>query len=154
MTPMLDAITTALEAIITALAIWGARRIVMALDDRNSLDAMGKAQQTVLGAAKTAAGIIQTKLDQGVLKISEIGVENPAIIAEAKAALARVPDAVALTDKSRASMAETVVGLVDTSAKAIATELMPGLAPLVPLAADALPVPAFLRSAASVPPLP
>lgn len=90
-------------------------RAMAAFEKRTGVQISAAQQATVLGAATTAAGILQTKLDQGVLQIGHISVNDPAVVAEAIAAIARVPDAAEATEKSTVSMAETIVGLVDTT---------------------------------------
>jgi hypothetical protein len=115
--PILQSIAAGIGVIITALIGIYVPRLIASLETQTGIQLTAQQQATVLGAATTAAGILQTQLDQGVLKLEHITVDNPAIVAQAAAAVARVPAAAAALDKSVPSMAATIVGLVDTSPK-------------------------------------
>jgi hypothetical protein len=95
-------------------------------------------QATVLQAAQTARGILETKLDQGIVHIGQIAFTDPAVVEQANAAIARVPDAAARLGKSVHSLAEIIVGLVDTQSRtapkvvAPAPPVVVSSAPVVP----------------------
>ncbi len=99
-------------------------KAIAAFERRTGIQLTAQQQATVMGAAATGAGIIQTMLDQGRMKLEHVTVDNPTVRAEAAAAINRVPNAAAALDKSVPSMAATIVGLVDTTPKP---------APVIPL---------------------
>lgn len=72
-------------------------------------------RQTVLGAAQTTAGLIETELDKGVMKVAHVDIQNPAIRAMASEALDAVPKAAAAMNMSVDGMAKIIVGAVDTA---------------------------------------
>jgi hypothetical protein len=129
--PIIQAVLTGIALLITTLIGIYVPRAIAAVEARTGIQVSAQMQATVMQAATTAAGILQTKLDQGVLKITHINVTDPTVAAEAVAALARVPDAAAAMNKSLPSMIETIVGLVDTAPKP--TVLLTAAPPLVPL---------------------
>jgi hypothetical protein len=115
--PIIQAIIAAIALAMTTLVGIYVPKAIAAFTTRTGIQLTDQQRATVMGAATTAAGIIRTQLDQGVLKLEHITVDNPAVLAQAQAAIARVPDAAAALSKSVPSMAETIVGLVDTSPK-------------------------------------
>jgi hypothetical protein len=90
-------------------------RAISAFETKTKVELSADQKATIIGAAMTAKGIIETKLDQGVMHLSQISTTNPEVVAQAQAAIARVPDTAAAAKKSVSSMAETIVGLIDTS---------------------------------------
>jgi hypothetical protein len=118
---LLELFAPVLQAVVAAAftGLFGlfAPRALAVAEARTGIKLTEQQRQTLLGAAQTAAGILQTKLDQGVLNIGRINTTDPAVLNEASAAIARVPVAAAALQKSVSSMAETIVGMVDTAAK-------------------------------------
>jgi hypothetical protein len=130
--PIIQAIIAGIGVAITALIGIYVPRAITALDKWIGLQLTAQQQAAVMQAATTAAGILQTKLDQGVVRIAHIDVNDPAVVNEAQAALARVPQAAAALDKTVPSMAATIVGLVDTSPKPAAVTPLGPPAPTIP----------------------
>lgn len=85
-----------------------------ALQRRTGLALTDQQRATVLGAVQTAAGSIETLLDQGVLTHAHINVANDQIRAEAQAAISAVPDAAASLGMTVDGVARMIVGKVDT----------------------------------------
>ncbi len=115
--PIIQAITAGIALVITGLIGIYVPKAIAAFERRTGVQVTAQQQATILGAATTAAGILQTKLDQGLLQIAHIAVDDPAVVSQATQAIARVPQAAAALDKSVPSMAATIVGLVDTTPK-------------------------------------
>lgn len=113
--PIIQAFVAAIGLAITTLVGIFVPKALAAFQERTGIQLSAQQQATVMAAAQTAAGILQTKLDQGALKIEHIDVGNSAVLEQARAALARVPVAAAAMNKTLPSMAETIVGLVDTT---------------------------------------
>lgn len=130
--PIIQSVTAGIALALTSVIGIFVPKAIAAFEARTGIELTAQQQATVMGAATTAAGIIQTKLDQGVLNLADVHAGNPTIITEALAAIARVPDAAAAMNKSAPSMAETIVGLVDTSPK-------PGVVSVVPTAVQQRP---------------
>lgn len=94
---------------------------IMAYQRRTNVQITDQRRAAIMGAFTTAAGIIQTKLDQGLLKVSDITASNPTIMAESTAALERVPVAAAAEKTTPYAGAAIIVGRVDTSQKELLT---------------------------------
>lgn len=132
-TPIFQAIIAALGTIITALAAIYVPRAIAAFERRTGVQVTDQQRAAIYHAIETGAGMLQTQLDQGRLKIGDITPNSPAVVDAAKAALARVPDSAAAQAVSVASAAAILVGRVDTSPLAPVVVLPPGavLAPVV-----------------------
>lgn len=129
--PIIQSIIAGIALLMTGLIGIYVPKAIAAFERRTGVQVTAQQQATVMGAATTAAGILQTQLDQGLIKLEHIAVDNPDVLAQAAAAVARVPVAAAALDKSVPSMAATIVGLVDTSpTKASPLYVAPGASPL------------------------
>ena len=113
--PILQAVMAVIASVITGLIAIFVPRAIAAIEARTKVQITDQERQAVFAALQTAAGIIKTKLDQGVLKIGDITPGNPAVVAQAQAALARVPDSAAAQGTTPVSAAEIIVGRVNTS---------------------------------------
>jgi hypothetical protein len=80
-------------------------------------------RQQVLGAVQTAAGMIETQLDTGVLTAAHMHIDDPSVRFEAQAVLAAVPKAALALDLTVDNVARMIVGKVDTSAHGAAAPL-------------------------------
>lgn len=111
----LQSVEAVFAAVILGLISIYVPKLLAAFTARTGVQISAAQVASVQGAAVTGAGILQTKIDQGILSIGHITVGDPAVVEEAAAAIARVPDAAAAINKSPTSMAETIIGLVDTT---------------------------------------
>lgn len=87
---------------------------IVAYQKRTGVQVTDQQRAAVQAALVTAAGIIQTKMDQRVLSVAEIKPENPIVLAEAGAALATVPISAAAEGTTQAVAARIIVGQVNT----------------------------------------
>jgi hypothetical protein len=133
--PIIQTIIAGIAAVIAALISIYVPKAIAAFEARTHIQLTDQQRSQVMSAASTAAGILETQLDQGALKLEHVTPTNPAILAQAQAAIARVPDAAAALNKTVPSMAETIVGLMDTKPP---VAVLP-LAPSAPLATTAGP---------------
>jgi hypothetical protein len=124
-TPILAVVGSVLAGVLAIYIPIG----IAAFQKRTGIQLTAQQQATMLGAVQTGAGIIETKLDQGVLNVAHVEVTNPAIVAQAQAAIAAVPIAAASLGMTEAGVARMIVGKVDTLAHA---------APMVALTAPTL----------------
>lgn len=100
-----------ITTIVIPLAVW-------AYHARTGVQIAAGQVAAVQAALTTAAGIIQTDIDQGRLKVADVAVDHPAIIQAAHDALARVPDSAAAQGTTLAAAAQIIVGRVNTSPNA------------------------------------
>jgi hypothetical protein len=115
--PILAVIGTVIASL---LAIYVSRAIAV-LQARTNIQLTDQQRAAVLGAVRTAAGMIETRLDQGVMRVAHVDVANPAIRAEAAAAINAVPKAAAALNLSVDGVARMIVGAIDTGAHGTAT---------------------------------
>jgi hypothetical protein len=115
--PILAVIGTVIASL---LAIYVSRAITV-LQARTNIQLTDQQRAAVLGAVRTAAGMIETRLDQGVMRVAHVDVANPAIRAEAAAAINAVPKAAAALNLSVDGVARMIVGAIDTGAHGTAT---------------------------------
>ena len=113
-TPIIQAVMTALVAVIGAVAAWAvaefrARTAVLVTDQQRA---------AVYSAAQTGAGLLKTKLDQGLLLVSDITPTSPAVIAQAQTLMAHVPDSAAAQGTTVQAAAAIIAGRVNTTPKA------------------------------------
>lgn len=111
--PLFNALTAAFMLILTSAVTIYTPRLIAAFEAHTGILLNQQAHDAVKEAAVTAAGIAQTMLTQGVLKLEHVTPDNPAVLKLAADAVARVPDSAALMKKSVPSMAQTIVGLID-----------------------------------------
>lgn len=116
-TEIIQGVFALVATVATALIGIFVPRAITAFETRTGIQLTDQQIAQVTAAAQTAAGILQTKLDQGRIGMADVTLSNAAVVLEAQAAVARVPHAAAALDKTVSSMAETIVGLVNTTPK-------------------------------------
>lgn len=109
---------------------------------RTGINLADQQRASIYHAVDTAAGLVQTELDQGKISVADLKPEHPAVQAEAIAALRSVPDAAEAQNATVEFMARKIVAQVDTSPKV-----------LTPLALGQMPAP-WLAPAAPASPAP
>lgn len=110
--PIIQAIIACIAAVLTGLVGIYVPKAIAAFESRTGVQLTDQQRSTIMDAAHTEVGIIKLKVDQNVLKLSDIKPDNPVIMAHAQAALSRVPQTAAAMNKTVPSMAETIVGMV------------------------------------------
>ena len=104
-------------------------KCLAAFEARTGIMLSEQQRQVVLGAVQTAAGVIETRLDQGAMQLAHIDVGNPAVLAEAHALLSAVPEAGRAMGLTPDAVARMIVGRIDTASR------MPAAPVAVPVAA-------------------
>ena len=110
MQPIFAAIGTMIAGV---LAVYVPKALA-ALEARTRIQLTDQQRATVLAAVRTAAGMIETTLDQGAMRTAQVDVANAAVRAEAANAINAVPLAAAALNVSVDGMARMIVGAVDT----------------------------------------
>ena len=90
-------------------------KIVDAFVTRNNIHLTDQQRATVIGAVQTAAGNLETKIDQGVMSVSQVHIADPTVGAQAQAAINAVPNAMAALGMTPDSVARMIVGATDTT---------------------------------------
>lgn len=117
---LIEAIATGLVAVITYLVAAYTPRVIAAFEQRTGLQLTDQQRDAVIHAAQTQAGIVETMIQQGAMKLADVKPDNPLMIAHAKQALARVPEAASAQGTTPAAMAAIIVGKADTATAASA----------------------------------
>ena len=115
--PLIQAVIALLAAVMTGLIGIYVPRAIAAFEARTHIALTDQQREAVRGAALTQAGIIETQLQQNILRLSQVRADSPEMLAAAKQALARVPQAAAAVGTTPAAMSAIIVGAADTSKK-------------------------------------
>lgn len=121
LTPIVQPILAVIGAVIAGLLAIYVPRALTLLQARTKIELTDQQRATVLGAVQTAAGMIETRLDQGVLQVARIDIANPTVRAEAAAAISAVPLAAAALTMTVDGVARMIVGAIDTAAHGTAS---------------------------------
>jgi hypothetical protein len=120
LSPIVQPILAVIGTVIASLLAIYIPRAIAVLQARTKIQLTDQQRATVLGAVRTAAGMIETRLDQGVMRVAHVDIANPAIRAEAAAAIDAVPLAAAALNMTVDGVARMIVGAIDTGAHGVA----------------------------------
>ena len=113
--PIFSALIAGCALAITGLIGVLVPRAIAAFERRTGVALTDQQRAAVMQAARTQAGIVETMLQQRVLQLSQVKADNPEMVAQARAALSRVPDAAAAVGTTPAAMAAIITGATDTT---------------------------------------
>ena len=105
--PLIQALATLLTVVIIPWGVWEYRQ-------RTNLQETDQQRKAVMQAMDTAKGLVETAMDQGLLRPSEVKPDNRVIQREAEEALARVPEAAKAQGTTIDAAAKMIVARVDT----------------------------------------
>jgi hypothetical protein len=114
-------ILAVIGAVIASLLAIYVPKALAAFQARTNIQLTDQQRAIVLGAVRTAAGMVETSLDQGVLRVAHVEVTNPVVRAQAVAAINAVPIAAAALNMTVAGVARMIVGAVDTGSHGVMT---------------------------------
>lgn len=129
--------TGAIEIAGTALLAVATRyspRLIGALDRFLNIQETAQQQTILNGYIQTAVGTIETKLDQKAMQVAHVNIGNATILAEAQNVLAKAPAVAAALGVSASSIAESIVGGVDTLSRTPTPASPPAIIPTAPAA--------------------
>jgi hypothetical protein len=133
LTPVLQPLLEIAGIVVTGMITIYGPKALAAFQERTKIQLTENQRQTILGAVQTAAGKLETQLDQGVIKAGHITVNNPVVAKEAQAAINSVPAAMVALDMTTDKIAGMIVGAVNTGAHGDASgttvEVVPAQAP-------------------------
>lgn len=115
LTPVVQPLIILLGMVITGLITIYVPKAIAAFEQRTGVQFTEQQRQTMLGAVRTAAGVLETRLDQGLLKVGQINQDDANVRAQAQAAISAVPDAATKLDMTVDGVARMIVGAVDTA---------------------------------------
>lgn len=120
LTPIVQPILAVLGVVSTGLLAIYVPRALTAFQTRTGIMLTDQQRAAVLGAVQTAAGVLETRMDQGTLQAAHITVANPVVLAQAQAAINAVPRAAAALGMTTDGVARMIVGAVDTAPRVVA----------------------------------
>lgn len=123
--PIIQALIAGCALAITALIGVLVPRAISAFERRTGVQITDQQRAAVMQAMRTEAGMLETALQQGVVKLAQVKPDSPEMITRARAALARVPDAAAAVGTSPQAAAAILVGATDTAVAAPANKETP-----------------------------
>jgi hypothetical protein len=118
--PIFSALIAGCALAITGLIGVLVPRAIAAFERRTGVQLTDQQRAAVMQAMRTEAGILETAMQQGAVRLSQVKPNDPEMLARARAALARVPDAAAAQGTTPQAAAAIIVGATDT-ARATAT---------------------------------
>lgn len=113
--PMIQGIIAIVGTVFTVLIGIYVPRAITAFDNRTGVVITDQERAAVMSAVTTGAGLLQTQLDQGLIKISDVTPEGPAVTEQAAAAIDRVPRAAGNQGVTPAAAAAMIVARVNTT---------------------------------------
>lgn len=125
--PIIQAIIAALAAIIVAISgligtliVMFARRGIAAMEKRTGIMMTEQDRAAIMGAVTTDVGLIQTKLDLGLMRPTEVLPSSVPMLRAAAQLLDRVPDAATREATTVDTVAAMIAARVDTTPRSVA----------------------------------
>lgn len=106
------------NVLVAALAAYLTQKAIHAFQTHVGVTLTTQQRDTVLAAVKTAAGIIETNIDHGIIRTIDVYSEHGMVQAQASAVLNIVPQAAAAFGLNKQDVARMIVGAVDTGSRA------------------------------------
>jgi hypothetical protein len=114
---LIQGLIAALGLVMTALIGIYVPRAIAAFEKRTGIVETDQQRAAIMSAVTTAAGLLQTRLDQKLIRVTDITPTSQVVQQEAAQMLDRVPDASQAQGTTRDTAAKMIVARVDTSAK-------------------------------------
>lgn len=115
LTPIFQPVLAGIGAVIAGLIAIYVPKAIAAFDKRTGIELTENQRKTVIDAVGTAAGVLETALDQGAAKVEHIQVGSPQVTAQAQAVINAVPTAAAALGLTVPAVSRMIVGATDTA---------------------------------------
>jgi hypothetical protein len=116
LSPVMQPVLAVIGTVIAGLLAIYVPKGLAAFQARTGIELTDQQRTVILGAVQTAAGNLETQLDQGAIKVAHINISNATVRSEALAAINAVPDAMAALNMTTDGVARMIIGKVDTAA--------------------------------------
>src|SRR3954469_23484863 len=126
--PIVQAIIAAIGMALTTLAGIYIPKVLAAVERQTHIALTDQERAAIQSAIVTAAGLVQNKIDTGVMRARDVTPSNPIIVAETDRALATVPNAVASQGTSLETASAMVAARVDLVPKPVVPPTPGGVA--------------------------
>lgn len=121
LTAIVQPILAAAGAIISGLAAIYVPKAITAFQDRTHIILTENQRKTVMDAVNTAAGVLETDLDKGAVKVEHIDVGSPEVTQQAQRVVSAVPIAASALGLTVSGVARMIVGATDTGSHGVTT---------------------------------
>lgn len=121
LSPIIQPLITIAGTVLTGLLVIYVPKGIAAFERRTGIELTEAQRQTVLGAVQTAAGVIETRLDQGAMQVAHVKVSNANVAEQAQAVLNAVPQAAAALGLDVDRISRMIIGAVDTGSHGTTT---------------------------------
>lgn len=125
-TPITNAIIGLIGLLMTAAITTYVPRALAAFEKRTGVQVTAQQTAAFLGAAMTVKGLVENKLNQGKLRISDIEPDNATIKQLADEAIARIPLAAAGINSGAEALATIAASQVNTGPAPAVVVAAPG----------------------------
>lgn len=123
--PIAQALIGAVGMVFTTLAGIYIPAALRSFERRTNIALTEQERAAIQAAVQTAAGLVQNKLDTGVLRARDITPQNAAVMLAADAALATVPNAAAAQGIALETASAMVAARVDLAPKPVVAVVPP-----------------------------
>jgi hypothetical protein len=113
--PIVQPTLAVIGAVIAGILAIYVPKALAAFEARTGIQLTEQQRQTVLGSVQTAAGTIETKLDQKILTVAHVTINDPVIREQAQKAIAAVPNAAAALGMTVDGVSRMIVGRINTA---------------------------------------
>lgn len=121
LTPLVQPIVALAGAVIAGLAAIYVPKAIAAFQARTGIVLTENQRQTVIDAVKTGAGLLETALDKGAIKVEHIDVGSAEVRDQAQRVVNAVPAAAGALGLTVPDVARMIVGAVDTGSHGVTT---------------------------------
>ncbi len=121
LTPIVQPIIALAGAVITGLIAVYVPKAIAAFETRTKIQLTENQRKTIIDAVSTGAGVLETALDKGAVKVEHIDVGTPEVTQQAQKVINAVPNAAAALGLSVADISRMIVGATDTGAHGVTT---------------------------------
>lgn len=129
LTPIIQPLIAIAGIVITGLSAIYVPRAIAGFERRTGIQLTEQQRETIMGAVTTAAGVLETRLDQGVIRVEHINVNSGPVQDEAQKAINAVPQAMQALGMTPDGIARMIVARVDTAAHGVTTATSVATAP-------------------------
>lgn len=119
--PLVQPILEVTGLVIAGMIVRYVPKILLLVEQYLHLKFTDQQNAVFLQEVQTAAGVVETKLDQGVLNISHVDINNPEMRAAASEIIKSIPGIVDKLGYTAKEVATAIVGAVDTAPRAAPT---------------------------------
>lgn len=113
---IMQPIIAVIGSVLTGLIAYYLPKALAAFEKHADVQFTATQEAEITRFVNTSAGVLETKLDQGILNVSHIEIKNPTVLAEAQSVIAAAPAAANALNLTVDGVAKAIVGAINTAA--------------------------------------